>query len=272
MDYIIKRVNVDVISLAEITSLLNLCFPKSVDVETKEYVKWEYEENPEGYVVGFNAYLGTTLAAHYATIPISMIINGQRRRGLLSLNTATHPEHRGRGLFVNLAQQTYDYAKKNGYDYVIGVANANSTHGFVKYLGFDLICPLTFRVGFGLNIKSNKDYIYKRFWNSDLLQWRMKCPSYKYYRVGNSIVSPILYGAKKILKLNTDFQLKRLWLRPLNLYIGLGADLQKGYYFKLPKFIKHSPFNLIFKDLTGGQLPKITSENIWFELIDFDVA
>lgn len=272
MEYIIKQVAVDNKTITEITTLLNLCFPKSVDIETKEYIKWEYEENPEGHVVGFNAYSGTILAGHYATIPIIMMINGQKRRGLLSLNTATHPEHRGKGLFVKLAQQTYDYAKENGYDYVIGVANANSTHGFIKYLGFDLICPLTFRVGFGLNINNDKAFTYKRFWDSSLLKWRMACPSYKYFKSGESIVSPILYGAKKIVKLDTASQLRRLWLRPLNLYVGLGADLKKGYYFRLPRFIKHSPFNLIFKDLTGGKLPKITEENIWFELIDFDVA
>lgn len=272
MDYTIKKVNIDDNSLAEITTLLNLCFPKSVDIETKEYIKWEYLDNPDGHVEGFNAYFGQLLAAHYATIPIRMLINGLERKGLLSLNTATHPEHRGKGLFVKLAQQTYDYAKENRYDYVIGVANANSTHGFVKYLGFDLICPLTFRVGFGLNIQNDKDFTYKRYWDSDLLKWRMKCPSYKYYKGGNTIVSPILYGAKKIVKLDTESQLKRLWFRPLNLYVGLGADLNKGYYFKLPKFIKHSPFNLIFKDLTEGQLPKIKPDNIWFELIDFDVA
>lgn len=272
MDYTIKKVNVDDNSLAEITTLLNLCFPKSINIETNKYVKWEYEENPEGYVVGFNAYFGSALAAHYATIPVSMIINGQKRLGLLSLNTATHPDHRGKGLFVKLAQQTYEYAKENGYEYVIGVANANSTHGFVKYLGFDLISPLTFRVGFGLNIKSNKDFTYKRFWDHDLLEWRMGCPSYKYFKEGNSIVSPILLGAKKIVKLDTESQLKQLWFRPLNLYIGLGAELNNGHYFKLPKFIKRSPFNLIFKDLTGGELPKLTPENIWFELIDFDVA
>jgi GNAT superfamily N-acetyltransferase len=271
MDYNIAKVNVDEKSLIEITSLLNLCFPKSVDIETLEYLTWEYSENPDGKVVGFNAYSEETLVAHYATIPISMLIEGKRRRGLLSLNTATHPDHRGKGLFVKLAQKTYDYAKDNGYDFVIGVANANSTHGFIKYLGFDLICPLTFKVGFGLNINNKREFTYRRYWDSDLLGWRMKCPSYKYYRGGNSIVSPILYGAKKIVKLDTDYQLKHLWFRPLNLYVGLGAALSKGLYFKLPKFIKHSPFNLIFKDLTGG-LPKLTPENIWFELIDFDVA
>ena len=40
----------------------------------------------------------------------------------------------------------------------------------------------------------------------------------------------------------------------------------------VPKFIRPSPFNLIFMDLTEGKLPKVTKENIFFQLFDFDVA
>ena len=66
--------------------------------------------------------------------------------------------------------------------------------------------------------------------------------------------------------------LPKLHCRPFNLYIGFGADLKKGCYCGIPKFIEHSPFNLIFRDLTDGTLPEVTKDNILFELIDFDVA
>ncbi len=57
----------------------------------------------------------------------------------------------------------------------------------------------------------------------------------------------------------------------LNLYVGLGDKVCKSF-FKLPSFIKRSPFNLIFKDLSNGELPQMTTENIVFHLLDFDVA
>ena len=57
-----------------------------------------------------------------------------------------------------------------------------------------------------------------------------------------------------------------------NIYVGLGVEKKGGIYFNLPKFVKRSPFNLIFKDLTAGQLPEITKDNIFFQLLDYDVA
>ena len=50
------------------------------------------------------------------------------------------------------------------------------------------------------------------------------------------------------------------------------GDLKKGIYCGVPKFVEHSPFNLIFRDLTNGSLPEVAKDNILFELIDFDVA
>ena len=64
--------------------------------------------------------------------------------------------------------------------------------------------------------------------------------------------------------------LKKTSIKP-KLYVGLGAKF-KGIYLKVPRWVKHSPFNLIFLDLTDGTLPKITKDNVFFQLFDFDVA
>ena len=61
-------------------------------------------------------------------------------------------------------------------------------------------------------------------------------------------------------------------LKSFNLYVGLGLEHKSGLYFNMPKFIKHSPFNLIFKDMSDGELPTINKDNIFFQLIDYDVA
>lgn len=273
-DYTIRQVGVDDKSISEATELLNICFPKSTEIETFDYIRWEYRDNPAGKIVGFNAYLGDVLAAHYVTMPIYMNINGKKTLGVLSLNTATHPEHRGKRLFTILAEKTYEYAAENGYKFVIGVANANSTHGFIKYLGFKLIGPLTFKVGVGKKLYQRTEYTYTRYWNKEIIEWRLKNPSYKYYKNGDMIVSPIKPGFKKLIYHDKDglVSLNYLHGRPFNLYIGYGADLSKGVYSGVPKFVEHSPFNLIFRDLTEGTLPEVTKENILFELIDFDVA
>lgn len=193
---------------------------------------------------------------------------------MLSLNTATHPDHRGKRLFTILAERTYQYAADNGYKFVIGVANAQSTHGFLKHLKFKLIGPLTFKVGTGTNIYPQKDYTFTRYWDKEIMDWRLKNPSMEYYKNGEMVVSPIKPGFKKLVFHDKEghVTLPRLHGRPFNLYIGFGADLKKGCYCGIPKFIEHSPFNLIFRDLTASSIPEVTKDNILFELIDFDVA
>lgn len=274
MEYRIEQVKVDEASLQEILQLMCLAFEGHAEKFNLEYMRWQYADNPAGKIVGFNAYMGDELAAHYVTMPIYMNINGKKTLGVLSLNTATHPEHRGKRLFTILAEKTYEYAAENGYKFVIGVANAQSTHGFIKHLGFKLIGPLTFKIGVGSNIYPIRNYTYIRYWDKKIMDWRLKNPSMEYYKNGDVIVSPIKPGFKKLVYHDKDslVSLKKLHARPFNLYIGYGADLSKGFYCGIPKFIEHSPFNLIFRDLTDGTLPEVTKDNILFELIDFDVA
>ncbi len=274
MDYRIEQVKVDDESLKESQNLLQLVFEERANKFSFDYLKWQYAENPVGTIIGFNAYMGNVLAAHYVTMPIYMNIEGQKTQGVLSLNTATHPDHRGKRLFSILAEKTYQYAADNGYKFVIGVANANSTHGFIKNLKFKLIGPLKFKVGIGTKIYLQHDFTYMHYWDKEIMDWRLKNPSMEYYKNGDLIVSPIKVGFKKLVCCNgVDLvTLPTLHLHPFNLYIGYGADLNKGFYVNLPKFIEHSPFNLIFRDLTNGTLPEVTKDNILFELMDFDVA
>lgn len=274
MEYTIRQVATDENALKQILTLLNCTFPKASKF-TLPYLKWQYTDNPLGEIVGFNAFFDDTLAAHYVAMPIEMNLFGRKRKGLLSLNTATHPNHRGKKLFSILADKTYSYAADNGFEYVIGVANANSTHGFLKNLGFYLISPLIVKVGTGRNIYDSAGKACYRIWNEDVLKWRLNNPSATYYSSKN-----IIYGKRgcpgiKLIMGHIESNIQTSnppVTRPANLYIGLGADFNHGHYYPLPKFVKHSPFNLIFKDLTGGSIPVIKPEDILFQLIDFDVA
>ena len=71
-------------------------------------------------------------------------------------------------MFTILAERTYQYAAENGYRFVIGVANAQSTHGFIKNLDFKLIGPLDFKIGLGMNIYPQCDYTFTRYWDQEL--------------------------------------------------------------------------------------------------------
>lgn len=100
------------------------------------YLRWQYQDNPHGQVIGVDAYAGGKLAAHYAIIPRRYRLGAETFSAALSVNTATHPDHQGKGLFTRLATETYEIAKAQGVQFVVGAANANSVGGFLRKLEF----------------------------------------------------------------------------------------------------------------------------------------
>ena len=253
-------------------------------VFTSSSFQYWYLDNPNGRVVSYNALFGDIIAAHYAVVPVKMEIEGRVAKGLLSMATVTHPEHRGKGLFKKLAKMSYDYAALNGYEFVVGVANANSYPGFIKYFDFQDIGMLEVLIGCRKGIKSSSEKVFKMHWDKESIQWRLGGSRYTKDAASVYGTHPV-WRFKKVPFLHTFMGnvsaelLDALSIpnassvcRPFNLYVGMGSNARELGYQEVPKFIKHSPFHLIFLDLTGGRLPKMTKDNVFFQLMDFDVA
>lgn len=270
MGYSIELIDVREESLAEITRFLRETFPKN-EKFTLDFVRWQYAQNPLGAMVGFNAWDEGKIVSHFASLPITMNLFGKTKKGLLCLNVGTNSNYRGKQLFTVLGERTIEYAIDNDFDFMIAVPNGNSSHAFLKYFGFYLISPLTVKVGFGKDIYTDKKFSCYKCWDEDQWQWRLKNPSNKYaYDRKGYLSTPISFFAKTIskAKLSQDLSVD-LGLRPLSLYIGLGADTSKGMFFDIPSFVKRPPFNLVFRDLKGD-IPVINKEDIFLQLIDLD--
>lgn len=274
MDYPLKEIDISEDSLKEITGFLKETFPKNKKF-TLDFVRWQYARNPLGKMAGFNAYDNDRIVSHFAGLPINMNLFGKERKGLLCINVSTNADYRGKKLFTILGEKTVKYATENGFDFMIAVPNANSTHGFLKYFGFYLISPLSVKLGFGKNIYTDSKFNCYKTWDESQLRWRLSNPANKYCMGEKGIIStPVSYFVKTLSKnqLSGDFSdivSRKLGFRPLNLYIGLGADTSKGLYFNIPSFVKRPPFNLVFKDLTG-EIPMVKKEDIFLQLIDLD--
>lgn len=278
MNYEIRQLNFDDgdVSLQKVVDLQNIVYAGkhtfSVDGFRKRYL-----DNPLGEVISYNAFYGDELVAHYACIPYAMNIDGRKSIGLFDMATVTHPDHRGKGLFKKLAQTTYDFAKKQGYEFILGVANANSFPGYMKYFPMTFVGQLEVRMGLSLNILPDASKEYSVYYDKDVFEWRLRCGRANYSRVKNAVLGKYNSMVQTYMGCYSDEFLSSIditnkhWgFRP-RLYVGMGAKF-KSLYLKVPKFIKRSPFNVIFLDLTDGQLPPITKENLFFQLIDFDVA
>ena len=278
MSYEFSPVGTDDKAIKEIADLLRLVFPMA-DKYSEAFIKWQYKNNPEGSVVGFNAYKNGVLAAHYALIPFTALLFGVDEKGLLSLNTATHPDHQGNKLFTSLAELSYNAATEKGYGFVIGVANANSTHGFVNKLGFQWVGKLEAKIGFGKIVHSDidSDACFVRIWNNQSLVWRLSNPANNYKIVKNIIYSATdKPGVEAILldislvsplpdnKVNIGF-------RPIKLFIGIDQSINwsRSLYFSVPKNLRPSPLNFIFKDLSNKNR-RLDIKNVSFNAFDFD--
>jgi hypothetical protein len=231
-------------------ALLRYCFPKSkLD---KSYLDWLYFTNPLGDVVGFDAMDGNTLAAHYACVPTK--IGG--KLGLLSLNTATHPNYRSKGLYQKLAKQTYEYWNTK-FDFVVGVANSQSAAAFVNRLGFTDLGRLNLRYG-DLERPSSGT----RTWTKADIDWRTKSPRQRLEKriLANGMVELSTNPKNLPFKIRSlvaisDSETSRDSKPPTSLW-GFTVDWIKesNPRFYLPERLKPSPLVMIYQSLNGKDL------------------
>ena len=275
--------------IPEYVALLHRTFPDATERYSPAYLHWLYYENPDGPIIGFDAWVGDLAVAHYVCVPLrAQIQSVQPRRVLLSLNTATHPDYQGKGLFLKLATQTFALAAEQKYEAVVGVANANSTHGFVNRLGFQLVCPLDARIGVGsIRIdpvaarNAAQDFI--RTWSQEAIAWRLANP-YRGARLANqdngiaSFVAPstnLAFMAWTERPANPDWSLvpRRRWtdMRP-RVFVGLipPAAVRTNLYRDIPGWLRPVPLNLIYKPLTSNVPPSIAASKVFFDFLDFD--
>lgn len=85
--------------------------------------------------IGFIAYADNgEPAAFYGVFPILVRVNGAIHLAAQSGDTMTDPAHQKKGLFVHLAQLTYQLAEANGIRFVFGFPNESSKPGFERRL------------------------------------------------------------------------------------------------------------------------------------------
>ncbi|HEY2580713.1 MAG TPA: GNAT family N-acetyltransferase [Mucilaginibacter sp.] len=85
---------------------------------------------------GYIAYDSGRAIAFYGVIPCFIRLNGSIILAAQSADTMTHPQYRNKGLFIELAKETFELCGKNGIELLFGFPNQNSLYGFVNRLGW----------------------------------------------------------------------------------------------------------------------------------------
>jgi hypothetical protein len=164
-------------SVLDYEKLFKASFPDEDKLNAK-YLDWLYNLNPDGKAIGWDAFYGGALVAHYCVIPRKYSYLGVQYKAVHSVNTATHPQHQGNGLFIRLANLTYESAYEQGASFVVGVANANSIGGFQRKLDFSILGQIRLYPGFrsAMASESSLDISMDDSW----INWRLSNPSRVY--------------------------------------------------------------------------------------------
>lgn len=283
-------------------------FPKEPKFGRPGFLDWEYH-SPSGKVVERNRDDQEGRIGHYAVLPQRWQRKGEVEQWALSLNTAVSDRARGQGLFTTLAEETYEIARtERAIRTVVGVANANSTPGFVGRLRFSLIGPLDVavmpwrpsraaRVVDRITVEqlivdplvSNPVHRHgslTRVWDADELAWRLAAPgaAYTIFRAPQAIAIscsskhagiPVAVLLKVIAPGDEEVDLAPIasavcayHRAPAALYAGSNPGL-RFRGLPLPDRLRPSPLNLIVRSLD----PDRSSDSIVptiFEFLDFD--
>lgn len=101
--------------------------------------KFSFLENTDLQYMGFLAFDDSRKpAACYEVFPVVYNIKGRLVLCAKSGSTMTGAAHRGKGLFISLARQTYKLAADFKLEYVFSTPNSQSHHGFATKLNWTM--------------------------------------------------------------------------------------------------------------------------------------
>lgn len=273
--------------LQQYIDLYKLCFPNSKRY-TSLYLKWMYYQNPIGAAIGIDALYRGNVVGQVIAIPGQYLLHGDAVRALLAVNVAVRPDFQGRDLFMKLGLQLCNYAADEKYTFIIGVANAAATPGWTRKMGFQLVTPLNAWLGFGNLNLNDSELIFRtaglrHLWTPESIEWRVRNPiSFTSLEINpkNDLIR--CYASTGTAGLSAYAEIPNLDIKDhlLNskkykvigghVFIGLipgGRSLP--LYFNIPNYLKPSPLNLIYKNLTN-ESDRLDMNDCFFNYLDFD--
>lgn len=130
-----KRVSIRRFEMSDVNSvvrLLELVFSRPFSLE---WWNWKYRLNPAGFYGEdgdiWVAESNGEIVGHYAVIPEKIKFGSETIMVAQSVDTATHPDFRGMGLFPTLANKVYSECQKR-YRFIYGFPSEMAFKGFLK--------------------------------------------------------------------------------------------------------------------------------------------
>ena len=134
----IRRVNMDlqITTLTASSAHLELVielgrtyYPSGHLLLKKEYLKWLYLDNPAGPATLVVAHEAEIWIGIMVLIPVILESSERLQRACYAVNVLTHPEHRGKNLFIKMIAKARDVLSSQGI-WLLGHPNVNACPGW----------------------------------------------------------------------------------------------------------------------------------------------
>ena len=132
--------------ISTIVSLLRVSLGESLMLKSERYWRWKHLENPFGQSPVLLAREGEILVGVRAFMRWEWVDKGRIYKAVRAVDTATHPDYQGKGIFKKLTLSLVEKCKTHGDDFVFNTPNQQSMPGYMK-MGWEEAGKLPIRVG-----------------------------------------------------------------------------------------------------------------------------
>jgi GNAT superfamily N-acetyltransferase len=143
-----------------IVALLKLSLGESLMPKSEEYWRWKQIENPFGQSPALLCWEGSTLIGVRAFMRWQWKEEGRLYSAVRAVDTATHPDHQGKGIFKKLTLALVDFCKEKDH-FVFNTPNAQSKPGYLK-MGWEEAGKLPINVTVMRPVGMLSNFIYHR--------------------------------------------------------------------------------------------------------------
>ena len=139
-DYTIRPMRPD--DTQAILSLLTTCLGQTVIPRTKEFWNWKHFQNPFGTSPGLVAESGNQMIGLRVFMQWIWKSDRSELRSARAVDTATHPDWRGKGIFSDLTTKLLEDCLKNELSFIYNTPNGSSLPGYLK-MGWKVVGKLS---------------------------------------------------------------------------------------------------------------------------------
>jgi ribosomal protein S18 acetylase RimI-like enzyme len=264
-------------------ALMGLGFP-GVHKFSHAFLQWQYYDNPAGAPLGCNIDDGDRLIGHLMGIPLKVVLQGEPAVVTLIMNVATHPDYRGRGLFLELVRRVTAMSAERGHAAVVGVANQQTERAYRTRLGFQNVASLEAHVELLPQkidmARALECAAFARTWDDQTLAWRLKNPANPLTIAAATTDGLIVEGASTMPLIRARGIIPSAGLTsPVGSGSAVGPAVVLGLTprgsarrrlaMTVPQRLRPSPLQLIYLNHARPD-DRLDSERILFSFLDFD--